>query len=266
MNKNIFMFLSVSLVLLIPVPGRFAYGLVLIFELISMMIAGTLFRALVYKIKMVEYQKVLISVVMVAFAVLFKQVLTIISPVMAFTLGYLVYLPAVSAFLLGTLYEVKENSLADDIKKNFGTTISISVPLIIAFFVRDLLGYGTITLPSGSGIFALHVISGLDGKFPAAVFFASIPGAFVVLALCVVLINIFGLKIDSNKQKSVEEVADENKNTENLQSPVDSSVPGVSENFSAPTSDFSGLSDTSNFPNGPSLLNIEGLMGDNNVE
>ena len=220
MNRNIFMFLSVALVLLIPVPGRFAYGIVMLVEFILLMSIGTLSRALLSKIRIEEFQNAMVPIIMVAVSIFFKQLLIMISPLMAFTLGYAVYLPAVSAFLLGTLAEKKSASLVSDVKKNCMTTLSISLPIAVVFFIRDLLGYGTITLPAHNGIFEIHIIPKIEGFKFATVLLASIPGAFISLAACTFIINKFGLRWDKRKDKSLgadeKNVSEENAKPENL--------------------------------------------------
>ena len=203
MNRNIFMFLSVALVLLIPVPGRFAYGIVMLVEFILLMSLGTLSRALLSKIRIEEFQNAMVPIIMVAVSIFFKQLLIMISPLMAFTLGYAVYLPAVSAFLLGTLAEKKSASLVSDVKKNCMTTLSISLPIAIVFFLRDLLGYGTITLPAHNGIFEIHIIPKVEGFKFVTVLLASVPGAFISLAACTFIINKFGLRWDRRRDKAL---------------------------------------------------------------
>ena len=205
MNKNIFMFLSVALVMLIPVPSRFAYGLVLLIEFVFLIVLGILFRALLAKIKIEEFQNSLVPVAMITSAIIFRQLLILISPQMAFTLGYILYLPPVSAYLLGLLADEKSASVYGDIKKNLRILISIFIPIIIVFIFRDLVGYGTLTLPSHNGLFVMHIIPQTADLHPVTVFFASIPGAFISLALCIFIINRFGLKWENRSAEKTDE-------------------------------------------------------------
>ena len=205
MNKNIFMFLSVALIMLIPVPGRFAYALVMIAELLFLVLLGTASKSLLSKLKIEDLQHVMIPVILMAASVFFKQFVTLISPMTAFVLGYIIYLPAVCAYVLGILSEKRTASLSSDIKRNLGTTLSISLPIIIVFLVRDLLGYGTLTLPSPNGIFAITIIPKIKDVHLFTVFLASIPGSFVSLAACTFIINKFGLKWNMRKSLKEEE-------------------------------------------------------------
>lgn len=41
-KRSIYVFLSTSLAMLIPAPGRFVYGFVLVLELLFLMLIGTL--------------------------------------------------------------------------------------------------------------------------------------------------------------------------------------------------------------------------------
>ncbi len=199
MNRNIFMFLSVALILLVPVPGRLAYGLVMLIEFVFLMCIGTLTKRLLVKIRIDEFKTAVIPLFMMAASIFYRQMLILISPMMAFTLGYAIYLPAVSAFLLGTLSEREDASLPSEMKRNLTTTVSISLPILIVFLIRDLIGYGTITLPGSLGPVVFHIIPKFEGFTSVTVFFASIPGALVSLGACTFIINRFGLRWESRR-------------------------------------------------------------------
>ncbi len=283
MNKNIFMFLSVALVLLIPVPGRFAYGLVMLLEFVLLMVTGILFRYVILKIKMDEYHSFLIPIGMVAVAIIYKQIWTMISPVMAFTIGYVFYMPAVSAFLLEHLVEDASDSLVADIKKKLLVTLSVSLPVVIVFVLRDLIGFGTFTLPAADGLFTLHVIPriGEGPKYFPTVFLASIPGALLSLAVCIIYVNKFGLKwikknsgVESAAPAESAKVIGASSETSTVTASEDGSQGAFASQISqTPAFDELKLSDgISNvegnigFPETPSLLNLQDLLGDTNVD
>ncbi len=294
MSRNILMFLSVILIMVIPVPGRFAYGIVMVVEFLFLMLLGILFRRLVKKIQMEEFKNFLVPLVMVASSVIFRQLLILISPLMAFTLGYAIYMPAVSAFILETVIDESGRKVMLEIKDKLMVTLSLSVPVAVIFLVRDIVGYGTLTLPASNNLFALRIIPEMDGFFMPTVFFASIPGAFMLIALSLFIINRIGpkwAKDDNDYEAQVNQVPDtkseleqaatmetpiQNQKTENTvpENNAESSMPNISaeekiEKDETPSFenlrglDTTSLSDSLTFPDAPSLLNLDDIMGDN---
>ncbi len=183
---NFYTYITASLALLVPVPGRFAYGLVLVLALNIMMVFGTLFRKLVHVLELEDLQPVLIAVLLVCMSIICKQLLIMFSPEMALTVGYAIYMPAVSSFLIGFLYEKGSKSLFSELSYNMKHILLFSLFALIVFLFRDLFGYGTFTLPSTNGLLECVIVKGSSGQAPIGVFWASIPGALVITALCVV--------------------------------------------------------------------------------
>ena len=66
MTMNIFTYLSILLMLLIAVPGRLAYGICILIFLILLILSGSLFKKLIYKLGIQEFQVVLLSIFLVS--------------------------------------------------------------------------------------------------------------------------------------------------------------------------------------------------------
>ena len=94
---------------------------------------------------------------------------------MALALSFTIYLPAVSAFLLGSVY----SSQGDSTAKNAAVCAKFSVFALLFFFFRDVLGYGTISLPAPNAITEVYLFDSY--KTSLLSFFATIPGALLIL-------------------------------------------------------------------------------------
>lgn len=190
MKRNeLYAYITASFALLVPVPGRLAYGIVLIAMLNLLMLCATLFRRLVPLLKLDGLHPVLIAVFLVAMTVLFKQWLICFSPLMALVLGFAVYMPAVSSFMIGYLYKKGPDSLVHELFRNMGQSGRFSLYALGFFLFRDVFGYGTVTLPSRDGLLTLPLVKAGETAVHVGVFWASIPGALVLSALLVVLIS-----------------------------------------------------------------------------
>lgn len=186
MKKNdLMVYLLLSFSILIPVPGRLAYGLILILEINFIFILGILFRRLISLFVPEDLQSILISIFLVFIATLFKQFVIMYSPIIGFVLGFLIYLPVFSSFIFGNLQDkdiIKNNSLGSELKKYMSKCGIFSLFAFIFYFFRDIISYGTLTLPSPSGVFELFRIKDFSLSF-LGTFFASIPGAILSIAL-----------------------------------------------------------------------------------
>ncbi len=179
MKKNVyFVFIAASFALLAAAPGRLAYGLPLIIELDILFFATKAFYSFVKKIEMGSLAEILALAFIVFMTILFKQVLILFSPVIALTLSFCLYIPALSVFLLASVFQGQAN--ADGV--SFEPTLLFSAFALLFFLLRDVLGYGTISLPVSNGIKESYLFNSYDTAFLS--FFATIPGSLLVLVLC----------------------------------------------------------------------------------
>ena len=179
MKKNLFfVFIAASFALLISSPGRLAYGLPLIAELNLLYIGAAAFNLLVKKLDLGDLQEILSLSFIVFAALLFKQLLILYSPVIALALGFSIFLPAASAFLLGGVFYGSGSSVLGDAN----TPLFFSAFAFLFFLARDILGYGTISLPIPNGIEEFVLFDSQSTAFLS--FFASIPGALLIFVFC----------------------------------------------------------------------------------
>ncbi len=179
MKKNLyFLFIAASFALLACAPGRLAYGLPLIVELNLLVLCGTAFANLLRNTELGNLRKILTLSFIVFLTILYKQLLILISPVIALTLSFVLYIPAVSVFLIGSLF----SQPAQGISKNFLASVNFSAFAFVFFFLRDVLGYGTISLPVYNGITEYYLFDSYKTAFLN--FFATTPGALLILVLC----------------------------------------------------------------------------------
>lgn len=186
MTKNIFTYLSILLMLLIAVPGRFAYGLCILAILFLMVLTGSLFKKLIYKLGIQELQVVLISIFLVAMTILLKQLLILFCPIMALTMGYAIFMPALSAFLLNNLYQDKRISSAE-INNATRQALFFSGWMLLVFLLRDIVGFGTITFPGYQDLAVIHIIKSVPNGVSAGTALASIPGSFFLVGIGIVI-------------------------------------------------------------------------------
>lgn len=198
MNKNnaFFTFLAASVAIIVPAPARFAYGLVLLAVFNIQIIIGTLFIHIIYKTNIESLKTSLLCFVLLSVSLLSKLILDFISPMTALTLGFLIYLPAVSTSLISYFYEKSEENLLNDLKINASQSLSFSGLALIVFLLRDILGYGTITLPASQGLFEISLPFRFS-NYSAASFIASIPGSFIIVSLCFAVIVFIMNKINN---------------------------------------------------------------------
>lgn len=197
MKKNLyFVFIAASFALLIAVPGRLAYGLPLIVELNILMAATRAFYSFVKKFDMGGVTDILAVSFIVFLTAAFKQLLILFSPVIALTLSFCIYIPALSVFLLASVFQAQGGE-----KNGFESTFWFSVFALVFFLLRDILGYGTLSLPVPNGIKESYLFNSYDTAFLS--FFATIPGALLVLLLCMSFLLTVQLKMNTIEKAGV---------------------------------------------------------------
>ncbi len=220
-NFNLYAIVAFSLAVLVPLPGRFAYGIIFFVAINFFMFAGTLFKKLISELDMEEMQPLALALILIACAVFIKELLKLYSPLIALTLGFSLYMTALSSFMIGSLYDKEKTVLANDLKINMKRSVLYSLLALSYFFVRDFFGYGTITLPSRSGFYYINVFPKQTEYFSVSSFFASIPGALLLTVLMISLFTFIDKKISATKSKKTERIEEkkvEDKKTEGFHS------------------------------------------------
>lgn len=202
-KKSIYVYIAATLAMIVPAPGRFACGIILVLELNLLMLVGTLVKAFIYRFNLRTTGNVLLLSVMIAATMFIRQILVITVPDMAVQLGFVLYLPTVSSFLIGYMFGEEQQSLGRAVSRNMLHSLSYSVFALVFFLFRDVAGFGTITLLTSHGVYEKVLFD--SGKISALVFFATIPGALVctagILILYVYIINKFEI-VEKAEQKN----------------------------------------------------------------
>ena len=185
MKKNeLYVYLALSLAILIPLPGRFAYGVITVLTLYILTLLGILFRKLSSMFFEYGIHCILITAMLISTSVLLRQVLILICPYMAFIMGINFYVSAFSAFVMGNLYRQTVIPVKDSIKIGVAKCSAFGAFALIFFLIRDVFGYRTITLPGTDGLNEVTLFEFNSVSFIGS-FFASIPGAVILLAVLI---------------------------------------------------------------------------------
>lgn len=181
-KKSNFLYVPIFLTLIIPVPGRFVFGFVLFLELLFLTLVGTFINSLINKLNFDNMRSAVILIGVIAATILFRQIFVIICPEIALTLGFIMYLPPVSLFLIGILFNDTAAPLLERLKHNMGIIFIFSFSGLLFFLIRDLLGYGTFTFIGKNHQIFEKVLFASD-NFAVCSFLASIPGALIFASI-----------------------------------------------------------------------------------
>ncbi|MBP3710585.1 MAG: hypothetical protein J6I73_09350 [Treponema sp.] len=201
-KKSIYVYISATLALLVPAPGRFACGILLVLELNVLMFVGTLLRSAVKQLNLVHLGTILLISMLVAFTMLMRQCIALVVPAAALQLGFVMYLPTVSSFLIGYIFGDESLSLHQAMARNMTHVFFYSIFALFFFLMRDILGFGTITFVTSRGIVEKVLFN--SSRITLMTFFASIPGALVCTAVILMLyvFIVAKFKIIENAERS----------------------------------------------------------------
>lgn len=182
MKKNtILTYLAVTLAVLIPVPGRLAYGIYIIIGINLLMLTAVAANKLIDLINLNTLKVVSIIFLMVCVSIIIRQIIILASPVCAMTLGLTIYFPIAAVFMLGDCFSCSNAPLKDSIKINMKETLYFSIYALLFFIVREIAGYGTLSFPVPNGL--AKILFPQFMKVNPNIFWATIPGGIVLAAL-----------------------------------------------------------------------------------
>ena len=212
MNRNKpFVYSVAFLSLSIPTPGRFVFGLVLVFELLLLEVFGILSNSLATKLKFNEIRSYFVMLIMISMTILYRQIIAIAYPEIVLTIGFILFFPPVSAYLHYNMFHDIDKPLGQRLKFNIINILKFSLVLLFFFLFRDIAGYGTITF-FGSNHRILEKVILNPQKIGIFMFFASIPGALILIGMLIYLFIffrnhvIYNIQINNNNKQNNETV------------------------------------------------------------
>lgn len=171
MKKNAVLFLF-ALCPLVPATGRFAYGIVIAVAFFFLYLCGIGFRNLVSRFAPGPDSLYIELVCLAAAATVFQLILRGLSPVLAASLELSIFLTAFSCILLVSIDHFSPET------ESFMPVVSF-IPLVLVFSaVRELAGFGTISIPTAKG---LAVFSALPVQGSAGFAFLGTAGGALIL-------------------------------------------------------------------------------------
>ena len=173
--------MAATCAMVIVSPGRLVCGIVFALELCLLMVLGILFRALMKKIKLDKLLDVLTLCFVVYFTLLFKQFLILLMPEIALQMSFVLFLPSISTFTTVFLMDESGISLSENLRANLPSTLLFAGYMLLISLVRDVFGYGTLTLPAYGRHFELVLFN--SDKVSVMPFLATIPGALMLTSL-----------------------------------------------------------------------------------
>ena len=199
-KNNMFFYLTAYLALLIPAPGRFVYGFTLMSEVFLLSIIGSLSVLLIEKIKFEQLKSIIFILILVSFSILFRQIIVMINSQVALTLGFVIFLPPVSLFILNILFTQKIENFSGQFKHTVLKTLIFTLGEMIIFLIRDIFGYGTFTF-FGKNHFIYEKVLFDSNKIGIFSLLASIPGVLIILGIIYFIFIQISKKIEILKNK-----------------------------------------------------------------
>ena len=185
-KNQIYLYIASNLAFLVPVPGRFAYGLILmLFFNIQMILLTLLFHA-IHRMRLAELRNAVLSLAIISLGICLKQILAIFCPIISLTLGFCIFLPALASVIIEFFFLDYEHGLKRHIAQNMKKSLLMTIFSLIFFLIRDIFGYGTFTLPAYKRLLVYHLPNNPNSS-DASVFLATIPGSLGFIAVLLAL-------------------------------------------------------------------------------
>lgn len=149
-NKSVVFFLGLCPV--IPLIAHFAEGLIFIAEFWFLFGAYIVSKVLINYFKIDKLSQVILYLNIILAAALYAQIIGVIFPVMAVSLERYIYMTAFSYILIISF------GMYDSGQYPFELPILYSILLAVTSILRELIVFGTVSLPARSGLFGITLI------------------------------------------------------------------------------------------------------------
>lgn len=186
-----FIYIVSLLMLILPVPGRLACGIVILLLFNLIVCAGALFYRMIFLLKLEKLHQIIMVFLVLCLTIFYKQLITLFSPVLALVLGNNFFIAAFCAYEINMFSGQPQKSIGTKeglrltLTSNMRRSLFFSVSAFLFFFVREILGYGALSLPAPSGMIELTLP--FSGVFATSLLWASTPGAVLLAGVALAL-------------------------------------------------------------------------------
>ena len=201
-RRSIFAFIALSLAMLIPAPGRFVYGVVLVLQMNLLVFLNCFFTLAVKQLGLEKIKTVLVLTFILSITILYRQLMIALQPEIVLSLGNVMYLCPISSFVIGYLFNSEEKTLIENIKDTMFNLLFYSLYALIFFLFRDLFGFGTITFFGANHMIFEKVLFNFE-QVRFFTVFAYLPGAFILTSSVLFLYIIIRNKMSIAKNAEV---------------------------------------------------------------
>ena len=193
-KKDIYLFITAIISVMIPVPANFAYIILILFNLNIIVLVGTGAKILIRKLSLGNLDKPLLLVFIVSLTIILKQLIVFYSPVIALTLSLAVYITPFATFLTGNLISNDTEDSKKLFKNNEITIGMFTLATLLISLLREILAYGTLSLPGRNGIIIFKTIFNKIGLY--SFFWGTIPGLFIISGVILAVVTFIQRKIE----------------------------------------------------------------------
>ncbi len=206
-KKNFLLHIIITLVIFVPSPPYIGYGIVLLLAFNIVFGVSIIFSNYIRDFEK-KHRMPLVLLCAGLTTVLFHLVLSFFSPIIALTLGFILYHIPLSILAYDTLFKTKPTSNQENPRFTYKPLLPISMATLLFFIIREFFSFGTISYPTQSGIAFIQMPIQFFDDY--AFVWSSIPGALFLLALFMVILPMFtsSKSKDEKTEDVIEEVAE----------------------------------------------------------
>lgn len=181
-RKKIYFYIAANIAMLIPVPGRLAYAIILLVLFNIQMAVTTLFFHAIHRMNLASMRNALLALLIIALGILYKQIVIMVCPIAALTLSYCIFLPTLTSVIIEFFFLDYEHGVRPHLVVTMKKSCFMTVFNLFFFCIRDIFGYGTLTFPGLGSLVVIHLPYN-PMITDAGVFLATIPGSLCLTAL-----------------------------------------------------------------------------------
>lgn len=189
-----------SLCPVIPATTRLGYGIYLAVGILWIFFFSVISRFLSKQMRVESISTLVEAVIVLSSVILYEQIASFFMPVVVNTLSLFLYLEAFISILMMTVctreYGVSRNgSFREVFLEYFFVAFRFIIFILLFSLVRELVGFGTFSVPNTTGIYVIQLIPGVSASLFR--YLVSTGGGLLLAGVSICLSRVFTGKLAS---------------------------------------------------------------------
>ena len=168
-------------------PPYFAYSIIMLITF-NIIYTITVYFSIYLDDLEKRYKNCLVLIGTVILTVIFNLFIRFFSPVIGITLGFVIYLIPLSAYMFDSLIQKRTPEKIERKKTSFKTLGWLNINALLFSILREFIAFSSISIPTRNGIIGFNLPINVFEKI--SFLGSTIPGVLILASICIMITNL----------------------------------------------------------------------------